>query len=54
MVGIVGYGSYIPVYRIKVDDIAKQWGKDPESVKNMVWGLKFEGLKFSLNGECGM
>jgi hydroxymethylglutaryl-CoA synthase len=37
MVGIVGYGSYIPVYRIKVDDIAKQWGKDPESVKN---GLK--------------
>ena len=34
MVGIVGYGSYIPRYRITVDEIAKQWGKDPESIKN--------------------
>jgi len=34
MVGIVGYGSYIPVYRIKVENIAKQWGRDPASVKN--------------------
>lgn len=34
MVGIVGYGSYIPRYRIKVDEIARKWGKDPESIKN--------------------
>ena len=34
MVGIVGYGSYVPCYRIKVDDIALQWGKNPDSVKN--------------------
>ena len=34
MIGIVGYGSYIPCYRIKVDDIARQWGKDPDSIKN--------------------
>ncbi len=34
MIGIVGYGSYIPSYRITVDEIAEQWGKDPNSFKN--------------------
>ncbi len=33
MIGIVGYGSYIPSYRIKVEEIARQWGMDPQTIK---------------------
>jgi len=34
MVGIVGYGAYVPLYRIRVEDIADVWGMEADRVKN--------------------
>jgi hydroxymethylglutaryl-CoA synthase len=33
MAGIVGYGAFIPRKRITAEEIAHQWGKDPEAIK---------------------
>lgn len=33
MAGIVGYGSYIPVFRIKSADIAKVWGEEADRIE---------------------
>ncbi|MFO7872112.1 MAG: hydroxymethylglutaryl-CoA synthase [Candidatus Undinarchaeales archaeon] len=35
--GIVGYGAYVPEFRIKAEEIAKVWGADAEAIKS---GLK--------------
>jgi hydroxymethylglutaryl-CoA synthase len=39
MSGIVGYGAFIPRNRIKTEEIARQWGKDPEVIRK---GLMLE------------
>ena len=33
MAGIVGYGAYVPRRRIETAEIARQWGKDPETIR---------------------
>ena len=34
MAGIIGYGAYIPYYRIKTSEIARVWGEEPERIEN--------------------
>ncbi|MBS3137132.1 hydroxymethylglutaryl-CoA synthase, partial [Candidatus Woesearchaeota archaeon] len=33
-VGIIGFGGYIPKYRIKIDDIAAAFNQDPSTIIN--------------------
>ncbi|HDN81630.1 MAG: hydroxymethylglutaryl-CoA synthase [Methanomicrobia archaeon] len=33
MIGIIGYGAYVPKNRIRTKEIARIWGKDPKNVE---------------------
>jgi len=33
VIGIVGYGAYVPKYRITIDEIAKVWGQDAQALR---------------------
>ncbi|RLI98296.1 MAG: hydroxymethylglutaryl-CoA synthase [Candidatus Aenigmatarchaeota archaeon] len=33
-VGIVGYGAYVPRFRIAVEEISRIWGEDPKAIRN--------------------
>ncbi|MBY9000398.1 MAG: hydroxymethylglutaryl-CoA synthase [Candidatus Heimdallarchaeota archaeon] len=35
-VGIVSFGSYVPRYRIRVEDIAEVWDEDPNEIKSQL------------------
>ena len=39
MSGIVSYGSYIPKFRIKPDEIARVWGEAPDNIRNGIYIL---------------
>lgn len=34
MIGLVSYGVYVPLYRIKIEEIARQWGENATSIKS--------------------
>jgi hydroxymethylglutaryl-CoA synthase len=40
MLGIVSYGFYLPKYRIKTEEIAQVWGKNPQDVKKSLGVLE--------------
>lgn len=47
-IGIVGYGAYIPRFRIKVEEIARVWGAEVEAIKK---GLNVEEKSVPDNDE---
>lgn len=59
MFGIISYGYYIPRYRIKIEEIASVWGKNPPEIirslgvsEKSVAGLDEDSLTMAYESSC--
>src|SRR3990172_4991658 len=52
MVGIVSYGAYIPIYRLKKEELSRVWAESPQSGEKAV--ANFDEDSITLAVEAGV